>query len=515
MTVTQIPGTEWPDPHPLSEADDPEPFPTDALPTWLGHYIRALSTAVQVPEDMAGLLSLSALSTAVQGKLNVVANSSQWTEIVTLYTATSMSPGQRKSAVFEAVNEPLLDWELTQQDRERAELAVRRQEFKELEQSVERLQAAVQKAASDLSKARRQEQAGPDTIRALEADLQTLRDEEVAARVAFDMAEPVFKTQLVFNDLTPEAAAKALMEQRGHRISVISDEGGVFEVLTGARYSERLNLDIFLKGHSGNLVVVNRVNRDPEYIRRPVITLGLAIQPNVLHEIGKSRQMHGRGLLARFLYAVPESPLGHRLIDSPAVPQEIASEYARNIEQICDSAYAVPAVHTAFLSDAAQGIFHAFQQAIEPRLTPEDGDLSPIAEWASKLNGAVLRIAALIAVARERGMPEEIEEDDMLAAVTFSDYLINHAFRAFRQMGLLENFEQENRTVKRLIQQRIERFTSRDLYRSLTMNRYMSAEAFEDHLLYLERMGYLRRIVESIKPARHSWVVNPKIFEEE
>ena len=36
-----------------------------------------------------------------------------------------------------------------------------------------------------------------------------------------------------------------------------------------------------------------------------------------------------------------------------------------------------------------------FQQAIEVRLKP-DGDLAPIVDWASKLVGAVCRIAALL-----------------------------------------------------------------------------------------------------------------------
>ena len=88
------PGTQWPDPMPLGDEVDPPDFPTERLPLWLGHFIRAQAEASQVPEDLPGMLGLAALSAAVQGKINVLANNATWTEPV---CCTLPSPWRRGS----------------------------------------------------------------------------------------------------------------------------------------------------------------------------------------------------------------------------------------------------------------------------------------------------------------------------------------------------------------------------------------------------------------------------------
>jgi hypothetical protein len=62
-------------------------------------------------------------------------------------------------------------------------------------------------------------------------------------------------------------------------------------------------------------------------------------------------------------------------------------------------------------SDLAAERLRAFARAVEPRLAP-DGDLDPIVDWASKVVGAVARIAGLIHLA---SLPQP---DDFDPAVT-------------------------------------------------------------------------------------------------
>ena len=124
--------------------------------------------------------------------------------------------------------------------------------------------------------------------------------------------------RLVADDVTPEAAASLLAEQGG-RLAIISAEGGIFDIIAG-RYSGNVpNMDLWLKGHSGDPMKVDRKGRPPEYVRRPALTLGLMIQPAVLSAIAANRQFRGRGFLARILYAYPVSKVGHRAI-APAPP---------------------------------------------------------------------------------------------------------------------------------------------------------------------------------------------------
>src|SRR5581483_10312381 len=89
--------------------------------------------------------------------------------------------------------------------------------------------------------------------------------------------------RLVADDITPEAAATLLAEQKG-RLAIISAEGGIFDIIAG-RYSKLPNMDLWLKGHSGDSLKVDRKGRPPEYIPRPALTLGLMVQPSVLDAI--------------------------------------------------------------------------------------------------------------------------------------------------------------------------------------------------------------------------------------
>ena len=89
---------------------------------------------------------------------------------------------------------------------------------------------------------------------------------------------------MVADDVTPEAVA-SLLAECGGSIAVVSAEGGVFDIIAG-RYSGNIpNMDVWLKGHSGDMIRVDRKGRPPEYIRKPAMTLGLMIQPDVLKSI--------------------------------------------------------------------------------------------------------------------------------------------------------------------------------------------------------------------------------------
>lgn len=509
MASADNPTPEWPEPLPLGEEIEPTPFPTDRMPRWLGQFVHDQATASQVPADLPGMLALASLSAAVQGKINVLANHATWTEPVCLYTAIAMAPGERKSSVFTHMTRPLTEWELDVQEIERPIVAASMQEHAELEQLVQTTQSAVTKANAELLKLRRNEMAAPDTIRAAEADLISLRDQAIEAQLRFDTHVVRRPMRILYDDVTPEAAVTQLVEQR-ERIALMSPEGGIFDIL-GGRYSEKPALDIFLKGHSGDFVRVDRKSSASATLHRPLITLGLAIQPAVLAAIGKSRDMHGRGLLARFCYSMPQTLFGSRIIDPAPVPEPIRAAYDTNLRAIAQNCYSHEGVATVMLSEEADGVFMGFQQALEPRLTPEEGDLDPIAEWASKLAGTVVRIAALLAAARCQGIPDEIDYDDMIGAVEFSDYLIGHAWRAYQAMGVIANARVENKIVRRIKREGWCDFKTRDLQRALGAARAMSSDDLEELLEGLAKMGYLRRMTTSLKPLRTHWVVNPAV----
>lgn len=134
---------------------------------------------------------------------------------------------------------------------------------------------------------------------------------EQAANLAAELAAtPVsVPVRCIADDCTPEKLVTLLGDQAG-RIAVLSPEGDVFELMAG-RYSAqgKANLGGYLKGHAGDSLRVDRMGRAPEFINQPVLTLGLTVQPEVIRGLATKPGFRGRGLLGRFLYSLPTSPL--------------------------------------------------------------------------------------------------------------------------------------------------------------------------------------------------------------
>lgn len=121
--------------------------------------------------------------------------------------------------------------------------------------------------------------------------------------------------RLLADDATPEAMTKLLSEQGGV-MTIMSTEGGIFEILAG-RYSGTINIDAFLKAHTGDPIIVDRISRPPLYIPSPRLTMVLTVQPSVIKDLADKPGFRGRGLLARCWFSVPNSMVGYRVRKRP------------------------------------------------------------------------------------------------------------------------------------------------------------------------------------------------------
>jgi hypothetical protein len=370
----------WEAPVPFDAVGDLPAFPTDALPNAVADWVHAEATSTQTPEDLPGMIALSVLSTAVAKKYRAAIRP-EWREPLCLYIEVTLPPGERKSAVFRDATAPLIDWE---REAIRSQAPLLREAAIALEIADGRLKDAKGRA-----------------IRAKGAD-RLVAAEEVR-RLGEEMAtlpRPVLP-RLLADDVTPERLFGILAEQGG-RLGILSPEGGIFDLLAG-RYSDGLpNLDAFLKAHSGDQLRVDRIGRPAEHLREPALTVGLAVQPIVLEGLADKPGFRGRGLLARFLYSIPKSKVGHRLVDPPPVPTEVTAAYADTVRALLD----LPADRgedgeivsrdLSFSPEALQALLR-FSAELEPRLG-DCGDLEGARDWAAKLPGAVARIAGVLAL---------------------------------------------------------------------------------------------------------------------
>ena len=70
------------------------------------------------------------------------------------------------------------------------------------------------------------------------------------------------------------------------------------------------------------IAAVLGVSRSPVHVRKPALTLGLVVQPDVIRDLARKPGFRGSGLLARIFFSLPQSLVGSRDIAPPPVPAE-------------------------------------------------------------------------------------------------------------------------------------------------------------------------------------------------
>jgi len=488
-----------PDPTPLRAPRRPVAFPVAALPGWASAWVTAEATATQTPEDLAGCCVLGVLAACAGGRAVVQARGG-WREPVNLYLLPVMPPGSRKSAVISAATRPLYDAE------EDLAAAVREQMIETLI-----LRGIAEKAAEKGQRS------------AANADSKDQRDRLSAEAVsASQTAEAITVPtipRLIADDVTPEAVG-SLLAAHGGRLAIISAEGGVFETI-GGRYSAGIpNLDVWLKGHAGDPLRIDRKGRPSEYVKAPALTLLLTVQPVVLGGLARNGTFRGRGLTARFLFALPPDTVGRRIIGAPPVPDGVAVTYEKRVRGLVEemAGWTDPAILQ--LAPEAHELLLQFERAVEPRLA-RDGEYGPIREWASKLVGAVLRIAGLLHLADDDGqrfrMP--ISEATLRSAITCGAYFVDHAQAAFDLLG--DGGAGDGTYLLEFLRRRqVERFTIRSLLTDLPRGRFASTEDVAVTVEVLVEHGWVVPVpppprAGAGRPPSPSYRCHPSVLDEE
>jgi replicative DNA helicase len=324
------------------------------------------------------------------------------------------------------------------------------------------------------------------------------------------------------DDATPEALA-GLLATYG-RIALLSPEGDVFDQMAG-RYNQSAgpNLGVYLKGHAGDLLKVDRRGRPPEYVERPCLTIGLAVQPEVLRGLAGRPGFGGRGLLARFLYSLPASLVGRRQVGAPPVPPAMADRYALELHALAASLTG-PAGPTGdqgpavlALDQEAAELLLGFERDLEPRLAAGSGDLAHLAGWAAKLAGATCRLAGLLHLAGHLrdGWARPIGADTFAGAARLAGYLVDHARAVFDLMGADPRTDDARWLLDWISRTNLTQFTRRDAHLAAPRGRFPKATTLDPALALLEEHGYLRRVdadpsgPKGGRPPSPRFLVNP------
>ncbi|GAA5104006.1 YfjI family protein [Haloechinothrix salitolerans] len=478
----------WEPPLPLATVRELPTFPVDALPLWLGEQVDAVAEAIQTPVDLPGCLALAALSTAAGGRAVAKVRPS-WAEPVNLYTVVVMEPSERKSPVFSAMIRPI--YALERKLREEAK--------------------------EDIAEARVQRRAAEQLLAQAEKNVSTQHGNErdAALAEAVDAATDLAKMEvpsepkLVVDDITPEAVATVLADQGG-RLAVLSDEGGIFSIIAG-RYSGQANTAVFLKGYTGTQLRVDRNNRPSELVENPALTLGLTVQPAVIDELGETAMLRGSGFLARILFAMPTSMVGHRKTRPDPVPEPVEHLYNDRLHTIAAALLDwtdEPAALT--FSPAADDLMAELQAEVETRLA-RGGPWRHIGDWGGKYAGQVARIAGLLHVAEHphNAWEHSISGDTFANAWRIGDYYATHALATFDQIGSDPALDNARRVLSWIERTQPTTFTRRDLFSALNRGRFRRATDLDAPLALLEEHGHIQHQPAPERPGKRGRKPSP------
>ncbi len=482
---TGIP-SKWEEPIPFGKYVI-APFPADALPDDIADYVKAVAESTQTPVDMAGTAALAAVAVCCQGKYKI-RGKADWVEPLNGYFIVINPPSERKSAVEHSIVKPLDVYEEQYNIRNAGAVEASKMRKRILEKRQKAVEEKVSKGNADMEELDRIAQEAAD----------------------FEEVRPL---QLYVDDITTEKLVSVMSANKG-RAALVSSEGGIFDTLAGI-YTKNVNIDVMLKGYSGDPIRVDRIGRESENIMDPALTILLMAQPNVLSEVMRNTTFRGRGLTARFLYSMPASFVGTRDFRSKPVSDECYRRYEQKIVNLLEDEYTRTA-EMITLSDEAIELLAAFASELEPRLA---GDLAEMSDWAGKLVGNVLRMAGLLCRAgvfrshdfMDDADPLVVDGQTMGNAIRLGKYYLNHAQAIYSVLPENAMYKKASRILQMITDNSMEAFNRRTAMR--LCRTFRTTAEIQPVLDFLEDYGYIVQVPQkyagSGRPPQPKYVVNP------
>lgn len=352
------------------------PWPENAFPNPFESFAKELSRSTETPIELAAMLTLATVAAAAQKRYQVQIKS-DYSEPVNIWPVIILPPASRKSRVYSEATFPLRKWESDQKQLLEPQIKLAESKRKTAEGRIKELRSSAAKADEN-------------KYRALQHDIELLEA---------GLCDVPSCPQIWTSDVTPEHLA-TIMAANDEAMAVLSDEGGIFDILSGLYSDGRANIDLFLQSHSGSPVRVDRGSKPPVFLQRAILTMGLTVQPEVIKTICKNKTFKGRGLLGRFLYVMPKSNIGSRSFNEPPMDKVCIEQYRQAITSILNQPCLIKEnkkiPHTLFLSAEAYDKWLGYAKTIEAFMGEEIGHLTHITDWAGKLPGAIARISGLL-----------------------------------------------------------------------------------------------------------------------
>jgi hypothetical protein len=345
------------------------PFPVEVFPKRLQPFPRSVAKAIPCPTDFVGVMMLPVLGTCIGRKRQIEVKAS-WSEFPQIWSCIVAQSGERKTAAFKVVTEPL-------RKRQRW---LKQRYLKEM------------RAFKDLP---------PDE-----------RNEEDRPRLK----------QVLTTDTTIEAL-KIVLEGNPDGIIYPADEvSGWTRSMCQYKAGQGDDRQRWLSIWSGAQVVCNRVGRpEPIILDDPFVAVTGGIQPDCLGDIIDDGRQDGGA--ARLLLSYPD-PLPNA--DWTEDTFQGVAEY----EKVCGKLWNLPSLDTPqTIGRKAKELW--IEWVNDHRRQKPPFHLRPV--W-SKAEGYSLRLALILFLLRKvcnETTADEVDEPSISGAIKLIDYFKCHARRVY------------------------------------------------------------------------------------
>lgn len=465
------------------ESENPV-FNNEWLSCNLGIYADELAESLQVPPDLSGIFVLGMFSVGAQRNFNIKPKI-EWTEALNLYIAVIADPSERKTPVVSECAKPIYQFEKEENERRAPAIA----DYLTRKEIYTNQMNFVKKAASSKKG---------------EVDTENNINHANELKLAIDDLKEVFPYTAIADDITQEALARLMYENDGV-LSIVSSEGGIFNMMNG-KYKSTSDYDIYLKAYSAKEPIkIHRVGRAPVEIEHPTLSIILAVQPIVINNVMNNEEMNGKGLNSRFLYAKPKSRVGSRKYEVKEMNDFSKNNYMNALARLM----AMPTSETPRiieLSEGAKQMANAYFDEIEGIL--KEMPATPLKAWIGKLHGQTMKIAGVLHVMEhiEKSDLILVSEKTMKNAIEMGRYFLAHARYTYKASGMSDRPEEKD---AKYILKRIEesakpakpaKLSKKEVF-DLCKDKtgFEKVEYLNDGLNELVRRGYIR-IVKQQNP---------------
>lgn len=489
-----------------SFAELPELLP-EYFPNWVGDMASELAANSQTPAGMALMLFLSVAATCLQGKIEVEGLSRGHREPLSFWGVTVMPPGNLKTHVFNEMTKPLTAWAIELNNRTETDRLIQQAEVDIAIKRIEKLKKEVSDLGAD-------DAARPATLQEI-AKLMKLTQNPPRAYLPFT------------NDSTPEGIRDLLIDHGG-RMAALSDEGGIFDTVSGLYNNGQANIDVLLKAYSHSDFSVTRSGNKTCSVKSPALSIGLTAQPATLHAMrdgkGTKGSFRGRGFIGRICFYIPRSLVGQRSADGrDEITETSVNAYDRGIRSMLElvdnkTNTGETLKYTYKLDAVARDLYREFYSFLESRHGTDtkglstDRDLAPIQDWTTKMQGAVLRIAGILHYAEHKVSDLAISAATMGNAIKIAKVLIPHTQEAMAMMGddVAPKDKQATEIYKWIKENKLVEFKESDIAKVDSLKNFKELSRV---LSVLERHGVITSAIKISTPGRPYFArrVNPDL----